>query len=101
MVIACLLTVWHTVEPAPLTYMYIQNKNTFEHLYSAYPALLGGSLALRAECVTRVTRQTGKLNEERSRTTTSRSQQQIRTESKFTATAGIRTSDLRDASASF
>jgi hypothetical protein len=36
--------------------------------------------ALKAECVTRVTRQTGKLNE-RSRTTTSRSQQQIRTES--------------------
>jgi hypothetical protein len=31
--------------------------------------------------VTRITRQTGKLNEERSRTTTSRSQQPIRTES--------------------
>jgi hypothetical protein len=36
--------------------------------------------ALRAECVTRVTRQTGTLNE-RSRTTTSRSQQKIRTDS--------------------
>jgi hypothetical protein len=34
--------------------------------------------ALRAECVTRVTQQTGKFNE-RSRTATSRSQQQIRT----------------------
>jgi hypothetical protein len=43
----------------------------------------------------------GKLNEERSRTTTSRSQQQIRTESKFTATAGIRTRDHRDAGAPF
>jgi hypothetical protein len=60
-------------------------------------------LALGAESrvVTRVTRQTGKLNEERSRTTTSRSQQQIRTESKFTATAGIRTRDYRDAGAPF
>jgi hypothetical protein len=53
------------------------------------PALPGGS------------RQTGKLNEERSRTTTSRSQQQIRMESKFTATAGIRTRDHRDAGAPF
>jgi hypothetical protein len=41
------------------------------------------------------------LNEERPRTTTSRSQQQIRTESKFTATAGIRTRDHRDAGAPF
>jgi hypothetical protein len=53
---------------------------------------------LRAECVTRVKRQTGKLNE-RSRTPTSCSQQQIRMESYFTATAGIRTRDHRDAGA--
>jgi hypothetical protein len=45
-----------------------------------------------------VTQQTGKLNE-RSRTATFRSQQQIRTESYFTATTGIRTCDLQDASA--
>jgi hypothetical protein len=44
------------------------------------------------------TQQTGKLNEP-SRTATSRSQQQIRTESEFTATTGIRACDLRDASA--
>jgi hypothetical protein len=73
----------------------------FGDLYSAYPSPSGRLQALRAECVTRLTRQTGKLNEERSRTTTSRSQQQIRTESKFTATAGIRTRDHRDAGAPF
>jgi hypothetical protein len=44
------------------------------------------------------TRQKGKFNV-RSRTATSRSQQQIRTKSYFTATAGIRTCDLWDASA--
>jgi hypothetical protein len=48
-------------------------------LYSAYQALPGGSRRWK-QSVTRVTRQTGKLNE-RSHTTTSRSQQQIRTES--------------------
>jgi hypothetical protein len=52
-----------------------------------------GICIAESRCVTRVTRQTGKLNE-RSRTTTSRSQQQICTESKFTATAGIRTCDF-------
>jgi hypothetical protein len=52
------------------------------------PSPSGRLEALKAECVTRVTWQTGKLNE-RSHTTTSRSQQQIRTESLFTATAGI------------
>jgi hypothetical protein len=51
----------------------------FGDLYSAYPALLGGSTALSRVCYPGNT-QTSKLNE-RSRTTTSRSQQQIRTES--------------------
>jgi hypothetical protein len=55
------------------------------------------ALALKAECVTRVTRQTGKLNEHL-HTTTSRSQQLIKMESKSTATAGIQICDLRDAS---
>jgi hypothetical protein len=70
-------------------------------LYSAYPSPSGRLYALRAKCVTRVTRQTGKLNEERSRTITSRSQQQIRMESKFTATTGIWTRDHWDAGAPF
>jgi hypothetical protein len=72
-----------------------KNKNKLGDFYSAYPSPSGRLKALRAECVTRVTRQTGKLNEERSRTTTSRSQQQIWTERKFTATAVIRTRDHR------
>jgi hypothetical protein len=64
-------------------------------MYSAYPALPDGSR--RAECVTRVTQQTGNYKE-RSRSATSRSQQQIRTNSWFTAAAGIRTCDVRHAS---
>jgi hypothetical protein len=62
----------------------------FGDLYSAYPALPSRMCYLGNTA--------GKLNE-RSRTATSHSQQQIRTESKFTATAGIRTCELRDASA--
>jgi hypothetical protein len=54
--------------------------------------------ALGAESRVWVTQQTGNYNE-RSRTATSRSQQQIRTKRWFTATAGIRTCDLRDVSA--
>jgi hypothetical protein len=67
---------------------FVVKKKRGGDLYSAYPALPGRSRRW-AEYFTRVTRQTGKLNE-RSRTATSRSQQQIRTESEFTDTAGIR-----------
>jgi hypothetical protein len=75
----------------------LKNKNTFGNLYIAYPALPGGSRRWE-HCVTQVTQQTGNRNE-RSRTATSRSQQLLRTKSWFTATAGIRTSNLRIASA--
>jgi hypothetical protein len=49
-------------------------------LYRAYSALPGSSRRWEQSVLPGVTRQTGKLNE-RSRTTISRSQQQIRTES--------------------
>jgi hypothetical protein len=48
------------------------------NFYSAYPCPSGRLWALRAECVTRVTRKTEKLNKERSRTTTSCRQQQTK-----------------------
>jgi hypothetical protein len=50
----------------------MKKKSKFGDLYSALPSLSGRPYALRAECVDRVTQQTGNHNG-RSRTATSRS----------------------------
>jgi hypothetical protein len=60
--------------------------------------ITGNQLLFFSQAKKKLTQQVGKLNH-RSRIATSRSQKDIRTESLFTATPGIRTCDLWDANA--